>query len=175
MPDNPVLTIAGAFPLILYKQTDAVLSGFDISASAKPVPAIEWISKFSFLQAKNKKINDWLILMPANRLSNEITYTLKDGKIFTNTYLSAEMMNVMQQINVPGDANGKQDYKAPPAAYTLISMNASATVPIYKTPVTISVGVRNLLNTVYRDYLNGFRYFTDEMGRNISIRLKIQL
>jgi len=175
MPDNPVLTIAGAFPLILYKQTDAVLSGFDISASAKPVPAIEWISKFSFLQAKNKKINDWLILMPANRLSNEITYTLKDGKIFTNTYLSAEMMNVMQQKNVPGDASGKQDYKAPPAAYTLISINASATVPIYKTPVTISVGVRNLLNTVYRDYLNGFRYFTDEMGRNISIRLKIQL
>jgi iron complex outermembrane receptor protein len=37
------------------------------------------------------------------------------------------------------------------------------------------VGVRNLLNTVYRDYLNSMRYFSDEMGRNISLRFKIQL
>jgi iron complex outermembrane receptor protein len=175
MPNNPVLTIAGAFPLIAYKQTDAVLSGFDISALIKPLPALEWTSKFSFLHARNKILNDWLILMPANRLSNEIMYNLKDGKKITNKYLSAEMMNVMQQKNLPSDANGKQDYKAPPAAYTLISMNASATMAVYKTPITVSIGVRNLLNTVYRDYLNSMRYFTDEMGRNISIRLKIQL
>lgn len=175
MPDSPVLTIAGAFPLIKYQQTDAVLNGFDVAASLKPSPALEWLSKFSFLQAKNKKINDWLILMPANRWSNEVTYNLKDGKKITNTYLSAEIMNVMQQKNVPDDVNGKQDYKAPPSGYTLISMNASATIAVYKTPVTISVGVRNLLNMVYRDYLNGMRYFSDEMGRNISLRLKIQL
>jgi iron complex outermembrane recepter protein len=174
-PDNPVLTIAGAFPLIQYQQTNAVLSGFDISTSFKPLPEVEWFSKFSFLQARNKKVNDWLILMPANRLSNEITYSLKDGKTFTNTYLGAEMMNVMQQKNTPSDVNGKQDYKAAPSAYTLISLNASATMPVYKIPVTISVGIRNLLNTVYRDYLNGMRYFADEMGRNISLRLKIQL
>ena len=175
MPNNPVLTIAGAFPLIAYKQTDAVLSGFDISALIKPLSALEWTSKFSFLYARNKILNDWLILMPANRLGNEITYNLKNGKKITNKYLSAEMMNVMQQNNVPSDANGKQDYKVPPAAYTLISMNASATMVVYKTSVTVSIGVRNLLNTVYRDYLNSMRYFTDEMGRNISIRLKIQL
>ncbi len=174
-PENPVLTIAGAFPLLAYKQTDAVLRGFDISASVKPFPAVEWISKFSFLHARNKKINDWLILMPANRLSNEITYNLRDGKKFANTYLSTEMMNVMQQRNVPSDANGKQDYKAPPPAYTLLSFNAATTTAVFNTPVTLSVGIRNLLNTVYRDYLNGMRYFTDEMGRNISIRLKIQL
>ncbi len=175
MPNNPVLTIAGAFPLIAYKQTDAVLSGFDISALIKPLSALEWTSKFSFLYARNKILNDWLILMPANRLGNEITYNLKNGKKITNKYLSAEMMNVMQQNNVPSDANGKQDYKVPPAAYTLISMNASATMVVYKTSVTVSIGVRNLLNTAYRDYLNSMRYFTDEMGRNISIRLKIQL
>jgi iron complex outermembrane receptor protein len=175
MPDNPVLTIAGAFPLIQYKQTNAVLNGFDISASLKPLPYFEWVSKFSFLQARNKKLHDWLILMPANRLSNEITYNLKDNKTFTNTYLSAEMKNVMQQKNTPSDVNGKQDYKEVPAAYTLISLNASVTLAVYNKPVTVNVGVRNLLNTVYRDYLNNMRYFTDEMGRNICLRLKIQL
>lgn len=175
MPENPVLTIAGAFPLIEYKQTDAVLNGFDVSASLKPLKEIEWVSKFSFLSAKNKKINDWLILMPANRFSNEITYNLKDGKTFTNSYLSAEILNVLQQKNVPDEINGKQDYKEPPPAYTLINMNASATVPVFKLPVAINVGVNNLLNTVYRDYLNAMRYFADEMGRNISLRVKIPI
>jgi iron complex outermembrane receptor protein len=113
--------------------------------------------------------------MPANRLTNELTYNLKDGKKTSNTYMSIEMMNVMQQKNVPGDSNGKQDYKSPPAAYTLLNMNASSTFQFYKTPISISFGVRNLLNTVYRDYLNSMRYFSDDIGRNINVRLKIQL
>jgi len=112
--------------------------------------------------------------MPANRLSNEITYQLKENKKFTETYVSIEMLNVMQQKNVPDNTNGIQDYKEPPAAYTLINLNASATLP-FKKPISISVGVRNMLNTAYRDYLNTMRYFTDEMGINISIRLKIQI
>ncbi len=177
VPGRPVLTIAGAFPLIETQQTDAVLSGLDVSASVRPVPVLELLTKFSYLHARNKKMDDWLILMPANRLSNEITYSFKQatGSKITGAYIGAEMMYVMQQKNVPGNAIEEQDYKAPPSAYTLISLNASATTSIYKTPVTFSVGVRNLLDTAYRDYLNSMRYFTDEMGRNISLRLKIQL
>lgn len=175
MPDNPVLTIAGAFPLLEYRQSNVVLNGFDVSATCKPFPSVEWISKFSLLHARNVSTNDWLILMPANRFANELTYSFKDTKKITNAYVSAELMHAMQQKNIPSDANGRQDYKAPPPAYTLISMNASATTTVLKTSVTASIGVRNLLNTVYRDYLNSMRYFTDEMGRNISIRLKFQL
>lgn len=174
-PDNPVLTIAGAFPLLQYVQTNALLSGIDVSAMVKPLQALEWVSKFSYLHARNKTLNDWLILMPANRFSNEITVQLNEGKTFTNTYLSAELMHVLQQKNVPDNANGKQDYKDPPPAYTLLNLNASTSFLLGKTPLTISMGVRNLLNTVYRDYLNNMRYFADEMGRNISLRLKIQI
>jgi iron complex outermembrane receptor protein len=32
--------------------------------------------------------------------------------------------------------------------------------------------VSNLLNTSYRDYMDRFRYFTDAIGRSISLRLK---
>ena len=155
-PNNPVLTISGAFPLIQYQQTNASLRGFDWSAWYKPIENIEWISKYAFLNARNTSINDWLILMPANRLSNEITYRLKN-------------------TDKPGDLNGKQDYKAAPEAYTLINLQISSTVQLINKPVTLSLGARNLMNTVYRDYLNSMRYFTDEMGRNISLRIKIQL
>jgi iron complex outermembrane receptor protein len=33
--------------------------------------------------------------------------------------------------------------------------------------------MHNLLNVQYREYLNAQRYFADEMGRDISIRIKI--
>lgn len=77
-PESPVLTIAGAFPLIQYQQTDATLNGFDLSTTWQIERGIEWNFKYSFLAAKNNQVNDWLIQMPANRLSNEFTYRFKD-------------------------------------------------------------------------------------------------
>jgi len=172
-PLNPVLTIAGAFPLIEYRQTIALLSGFDASASVKTLSNFEWESKLSVLYARNTSLKDWLILMPANRLSNEITYSFKDAKKISDSYISVEFLSVMQQKNTPDESNGKQDYKTPPPAYSVFNFNASSTLLIGKTTITIGLGVRNMLNTVYRDYLNSMRYFTDEMGRNISFRVKI--
>ncbi|MDZ4809151.1 MAG: TonB-dependent receptor, partial [Bacteroidota bacterium] len=172
-PDNPVLTIAGAFPLIEFQQTNALLSGFDASASVKPTSKLEWESKLSVLYARNTSIKDWLILMPSNRLSNEITYSFKDARKFSDNYVSVEFLNVMRQNNIPDERNGKQDYKAPPAAYHLLNFNAASAISFGKTKISIGIGIRNVLNTAYRDYLNTMRYFTDEMGRNISIRVKV--
>jgi iron complex outermembrane recepter protein len=42
-------------------------------------------------------------------------------------------------------------------------------------PVEISLSGHNLLNTAYRDYLNRFRYFADEMGRNIVLRVRLPI
>jgi iron complex outermembrane receptor protein len=36
-------------------------------------------------------------------------------------------------------------------------------------------GGDNLFNTAYRDYLNRFRYYADESGRNLYISLRIAL
>lgn len=174
-PNNPVLTIAGAFPLLRYRQTDAVLSGADVTVSVKPLQMLEWTGKASVLYARNRTASDWLILMPANRLSNELTWNFKNGQTITGAYISAEWMHVMEQTRVPSDKNGPQDYKAAPPAYNLINLQASATLPLFKKQVTLGLGVRNLLDTAYRDYLNAQRYFTDEMGRNINVRLKIAL
>ncbi|MCA6472686.1 MAG: TonB-dependent receptor [Chitinophagaceae bacterium] len=174
-PATPVLTISGAFPLITYRQTDATLRGFDASAWIKPLNNIEWVTRYSFLAARNRTTNDWLIWMPANRLSNEWTWQIPGNGSLTNKYVSLEWLHVMQQNRVPDNSVTKQDYKEPPAAYHLLHFNAGTTIQMFKKPVTIGIGIRNLLNTVYRDYLNSMRYFTDEQGINASIRLKIEL
>lgn len=174
-PDQPVLTIAGAFPLIEYRQTDALLSGSDIAAIIKIAEPLELISKLSLLYARNKQTKDWLIGMPSNRVSNELTYTFKKGRKISDSYLSLELLNVMRQTRVPDESNGKQDYKMPPPAYSLLNLFASATVTINKIPITFSTGIRNMLNTKYRDYMNSMRYFSDETGRNINFQIKIPI
>lgn len=174
-PALPVLTISGAFPLITYQQTDATLQGFDLAGWVKPIQNLELTTRYSFLAAANRRSGEWLIWMPANRLSNELSWQIQGNERWKNNYLSLEWLHVMKQNRVPNGSIVKQDYKDPPPAYSLFHFNAGTTVQLFKKPVTIGVGIRNLLNTVYRDYLNSMRYFTDEQGINASIRLKIEL
>ncbi|MEI6950487.1 TonB-dependent receptor [Paraflavisolibacter sp. H34] len=175
LPDSPVLTIAGAFPLLAYRQTSALLSGADLSAAWKIDPRLSCGSRLSVLYARNTTARDWLILMPANRISNELTYNLKERKAFSGSYLSLEAVNVMRQTRTPDESKGAQDYKAPPPGYTLVHLHAATTLALGHRKITFNLEVRNLLNTRYREYLNSMRYFTDEAGRNIGLRIKVPL
>jgi iron complex outermembrane receptor protein len=65
------------------------------------------------------------------------------------------------------------DYVAAPNAYFLINFDLGFVVPIKNQSITFNLVVDNLLNTTYRDYLNRFRYYSDELGRNISLKIKV--
>ena len=113
--------------------------------------------------------------MPTDRLTNQFTYNFDNQGKLKETYLSLELATVFKQTRVPSDKNGKQDYKAPTDGYNLLNLNVSTIVSIGKVPVTFSIGARNLLNKSYREYQNSFRYFTDDIGRNLSFRIKVPL
>jgi iron complex outermembrane receptor protein len=40
-----------------------------------------------------------------------------------------------------------------------------------KLPVRVGVDVHNLLNTAYREYTSLLRYYADQPGRNIRVRV----
>lgn len=174
-PDQPVLTIRGAFPKIEYLSTNAALSGLDFSAQWQPVAQLTYRNKYSILRARNLNTNDWLIWMPSDRIENEIAWNFKDAKRFSNNLLSITSQHVLFQKRTPDNSTGKQDYKSPPPRYNLLHADFTTTFIISKFPFTLNLSCRNILNTSYREYLNSFRYFTDEMGRNFVIRLKINI
>jgi iron complex outermembrane receptor protein len=64
------------------------------------------------------------------------------------------------------------DYAPPPKGYILtnIALNAQ---PFKNKPVTIYFSMDNVLNVKYRNYLNRFRYFTDESGRLTTIGINL--
>jgi iron complex outermembrane receptor protein len=59
------------------------------------------------------------------------------------------------------------DYAAPPAGYYLVNLNWGMSIKGFD----LSLRVSNALNAAYRDYLNRFRYYADDQGRNISFKL----
>lgn len=172
-PGEPVLTIAGAFPKFVYQQADAYLTGTDLLINYKPVQKLDIIGKASLLRAYNKTINDWLISMPSDRFSLGFNYELPDIRSFQKSYIGMEIPLVLKQTRVPDEnIHGQQDYKLPPDGYLLTNISAGTVVSVLGRSLNINLAVSNLFNTRYRNYLNSFRYFTDEMGRNISVRLK---
>ena len=174
-PDEPVLTISGAFPKVAYESTNARLTGVDFNTDISLSKPLSFSFKYAGLRAKNRSINDWLIGMPADKISTELSYQFKEIKNISKPYVSLGVAHVLKQTRTPNDDLVKQDYKDAPPAYTLVYANASAQFLLLKWPVTLNLSGKNLLNIRYRDYTNSFRYFTDEMGRNVSIGLDIKL
>lgn len=174
----PVLTIRGAFPSFAYDQTDARLTGLDWNAEWKPMPVLSLTSGASLLRAWNKKADDWLVLMPADRFRFGLGFSPKAGKNkWTDDhapFVKLGMEQVLEQTRVPDN----HDYAPAPSAYTLFNLEAGMTFPIVHRQsakvnnLNLNLTISNLLNTAYRDYLNRLRYFTDEAGRNVSVRLK---
>ncbi|CAH0994041.1 Vitamin B12 transporter BtuB [Emticicia aquatica] len=177
---RPALTIRGAFPEFFYTQTNARFRGIDLSANFQILKNISLNSKFSYLEAQDLTNNQPLILIPANRWENTLRYEWQKTTIsLTNIY-------VFKQNRVPNKIIFKDipaseiifsefggDFAPPPPAYSLWNAAISQQFVIgNKQTLGISVTVSNLFNSVYRDYLNRFRYFSDEIGRNIALRAK---
>jgi iron complex outermembrane receptor protein len=59
-----------------------------------------------------------------------------------------------------------------PGSYALLNVEAGGKIPVRKHDLSITLSGENLLNTAYRNYMNRLRYYADDLGRNIMLRLK---
>jgi len=165
------VTISGAFPTFEYTQTDAALTGMDLNLSYNLIPQLVISEKISILRAKDIKTNNYLVQMPADRFTTELTYNFKNRKVLNESYITLGGMYENKQWRLPENS----DYAPAPKAYFLLNAEIGTTIQIKNQRVVLAIGGTNLLNTTYRNYMNRFRYYADEMGRNIILRLKIPM
>ena len=59
------------------------------------------------------------------------------------------------------------DFAPPPPGYALLGLSAETTLG----KVRVGAEVHNLLNTAYRDYTSLLRYYADQPGRDIRVRV----
>ncbi|WP_229598262.1 TonB-dependent receptor [Runella aurantiaca] len=166
---EPILTIRGAFPYFKYFQTNATFSGADVTTEWNITPRWEHTAKISYLRAYDQVANDYLVAIPANRVENGFRY--KIGKVIHShdSFVSIGHLWVDQQKRVPPNS----DFMPPPSAYHLWSIQVGGDIILTeKQKITWGITGQNLFDTAYRDYLNRFRYYSLEQGRNFSVRLK---
>ncbi len=161
-----ILTIRGAFPLFEYKQVNATFTGTDIAFGWQLVPGLRWQNKASIVRARNQTDDEYLVLIPADRFESSLTWSLPATNRLNDNYLTIANTYVAQQTRFPENI----DFADPPAAYNLVDVRLGTTLNQNRNPLNVSVEVKNIFNVGYRDYLNRFRYFSDEIGRNFIVR-----
>lgn len=189
-----VLSARGAFPAYFYKQDDAVLQGLDLSASIPLAWGLALEGRASVLRAyrlardsgdTNHRHRDWLPLMPADRYQYGLRWTADGGRQTADgTYVQLMATTTLRQSRLPEQGL----LKDAPAAFTVLGLEAGYAIELTRPATTrptassrrtgtgntleLGLTIQNLGNIRYREYLNFFRYFTDEPGLNVGLRAK---
>ena len=181
-PDSvPIVRQRGAFPAYSYSQVRATFRGIDASLTYKLTNALTLTSKNSLLYAYNHTENSFLVFVPPNRSDNHLRYDVGQVGKLTGLYVSVGGLYVAKQNRVPpvtqqqegGQIVFRGDFAPPPPAYFLLGAEAGFTMPVAGHTLSVILTGTNLANVVYRDYLNRFRYYADEPGRNLSLKLRL--
>ncbi len=156
-------TVRGAFPGYDYQQINAIFQGIDAKIAYQLNKNWSITQKTSIVRAFDTKNNQYIVNIPPDRFEYQLRYHFNK----LNQYVSLGVTSVAEQTRVENSS----DYAAPPKGYDLVEVNWGIKYHKFDFGIRIS----NAFNTSYRDYLNRFRYYTDDQGRNISIRANYRI
>lgn len=185
-PDSvPIVRQRGAFPAYSYRQVRATFRGVDATIRYQLTDRLAFTSRTSLLFAYDRTNRDYLVYIPPNRTNNGLRYELGDRSAsgqqrISGVYVSLTNQYVARQNRAPlvtqRQENGRVvftgDFAPPPAGYALWGAEIGFAWRVSHQPLNVILTGTNLLNRAYRDYLDRFRYFADEPGRNVTLRVK---
>ena len=181
-PDSvPIIRQRGAFPAYSYTQVQATFRGIDATLSYKLTDQLTLTTKNSLLFAYNQTDHDYLVFIPPNRSDNNLRYDWARWGQLSNLYVSVSGLYVARQNRAPavtsrqenGEVIFSGDFAPPPPAYFLLGAELGFSTQVGGQAMSVILTGSNLANVAYRDYLNRFRYFADEPGRNVSLKVRI--
>ncbi|WP_343689262.1 TonB-dependent receptor [Chitinophaga sp.] len=164
-----ITLVSGTYPVFQYTQANVRLRGLDAEVNYHVLPALAIISKAAIVRGYNKSIHDYLVFMPADKFDNSVKFGLPDHGHFKQSYVSLQYVYTAKQTRVPPNS----DYVAPPPGYGLLNYSMGTDLHLHNNPLNISLSIENLTNVAYRDYLNRFRYYADDLGINFILRTKL--
>lgn len=168
-PGQHAVTYQGAYPLFRFVQTDALFKGIDLDIKWHITKQLQLEPKATLLLANNLQTKGYLVLIPPQRLQCDLMYKFEQLGGFKDLFFQIGGLFVAKQNRVPPNS----DFVPPPNAYALLSAGIGSSFNIGRQHLNVSVQGTNLLNSVYRDYLNLFRYYADAPGRSIQLRVQM--
>jgi iron complex outermembrane receptor protein len=189
-PREVRLTIRGAFPVLQYNQTQATFWGVDYAMQWFFVENVALKAKASLVRAKDTRSNDYLPWIPADSYEVGLGYDkeqfgkVKDFYIGINTQINSRQNRALRVFSITEirtlQANEGElpeytfDYTEAPEGYILLNFKAGFGIPIQENTLSFNLTIDNIFNTDYRNYMNRFRYFAADVGRNVTVGVNYQ-
>lgn len=168
---EPTVTIRGVFPTFQFQQTDARFAGLDGLVEYDISRILSAGISGSIVRAIDRDSNQDLIGVPADRAHVHVGFNLPETGPVREHEVEIGTRLIAKQTRFPAGV----DYADPPPGYTVVELDYTAQISTGATHVDVSLSIDNLFNTSYRDYLSRYRYFADDIGRTIVLRLRIPL
>lgn len=190
-PKGITRTLRGVYPYFRYQQTDALFLGIDISASWQVAKYLQLSPQVSLLRASDEVNNDYFVFIPSNRYQLTLRYERPALGSTSHFYLESKVNYVARQGRAPrvvtvseiktaqeqgedlfGADPSNFDFLPAPSGYWLWNIATGFSVKREKVQYDFRLASENTLNQQYREYTNRFRYYADDLGRNIILSLK---
>jgi iron complex outermembrane receptor protein len=161
-----VVSLRGTFNVYEYLQATAFFYGFDFAGSYQFTDNLSGYAKGSIIRAKNTNDNNYFPFIPSDRMDWGIAYNF--GKSASNQANKLTLSNLLvaKQKREPDF-----DLATSPPAYALFNLAYQRGINLKGNKLNLGLQVQNLFNTSYKEYMNRFRYFTDDIGRNILLKI----
>ena len=179
-PAGITLTVRGAFPFFIYDQTNALLTGIDFTVRKTHSEQFSSEGKASFLYARDLEENEYFVEMPPVRLDYGLNYFPEFGRNL-DLKLNMQLTYLFRQFmappvvpvrdfldnEAPDLPSGNFDFTETPDGVLLVGAGVYGS----RKKLDFSLQVQNLLNQSYRLNTDSFRYFADQAGINLILRM----
>ncbi|SFU12399.1 iron complex outermembrane recepter protein [Algoriphagus locisalis] len=163
------VSLRGTFNVYEYLQANAFFYGFDFAGSYEFTDKISGYLKGAIVQAKNTEEDNYLPFIPSNRLDWGVSYDFAKATDSRTNKLTLSNVLVAKQSREPDF-----DIAPAPPAYALFNLAYNRQLTVGENKLNLGLQVQNLFNTNYKDYMNRFRYFTYDMGRNVLLKINYE-
>ncbi len=164
-------SLSGAFPIFRQQQTNARFLGADLTAKVNLPYHFDYTLKGSVVRAKNTSDQVFLPMVPADRLEQALQYKYDPAAFLHDSYVQLAHVFVAKQTRY----DAASEIAPPPDAYHLLNFSIGTRLALGKQSLNVNFAVDNLTNTLYKDYLNRFRYFAHDLGRSFILRLTYRI
>ncbi len=163
----------GKYPKFIYGQDDVRLVGGDLMATISPYPGLSISGRGEWIYARNLTQNEYLPFMPSDRYGLSVSYEWTMGSNYQyHSLVSLSGIYVTKQTHF----NPEKDLVSEtPPAYALVNATAEVTYNLPKSrEIKLMLIGDNILNTMYKEYTDRFRYYAHGKGANVSLRAIIK-
>ncbi|MEL6348505.1 MAG: TonB-dependent receptor [Myxococcota bacterium] len=161
------VTIRGTFPRYVYAPIDATFTGVDGFIEVGPYSPVALRLQGSIVRAVDRDNGDFLIGTPPDQLRSSLKLRPSPRGAMEEPELSLNVDAVAKQTRT--DLNA--DFAPPPDGFVLFGVSAKTRLRLGEKVFRFGVEVNNLFNTIYREYTSLTRYYADQPGRDVQLRL----